>query len=87
MRKSPCQERLPKCKDRFVEPKRAQEGSFSHRSIGAPFGEIELLHTILQSPTANLWDSVVAVCGPRDLACHKGACIEQGEQMAAPLCV
>lgn len=39
------------------------------------------------SPTAKPWGSVPPVCGSRDLAHHKRACIEQDEQMAAPFCV
>lgn len=59
--KGPCQGRLQKCKDRFVEPKRAQEGSFSCRSIGGPLGEIELLYPYSQSvglSPSSLWDQV-----------------------------
>jgi hypothetical protein len=44
--KSSCQGRLPKCKNGFVEPKRAKEGSFSSRSTGGPLGEIGLLHPL-----------------------------------------
>jgi hypothetical protein len=39
------------------------------------------------SPTAKLWDSEPPVCGSRDLARYKRACIEKGEQIAASLCV
>lgn len=72
-RKGPRQGRLPKCKDGFVEPKRAQEGSFELQEHRGFFGG----DRATTSPTAKPWGSVAPVCGSRDLARHKKACIDR----------